>query len=587
MEKLSRQLEYFITSAVLLGVGLLFYLLNTAVNSVTMLHFSLFQVLQSIPLLLCGVLRWYGDYVAARLNGQPEANQEEQESEQDPRKDARDSVHAVMGILVVAVLVVGYYMLTMKVKSDGTGLVAPLHLVICVVDFIIYACLERWWSLRLADDADAAGVCNLMVLNKAAVLALTVDLLGCFTGLFGVTVFVDYFLLALWVYVSVLCVLSVAWKLIRHSQALEFHLYILLPVYYANGKGSGALDWLERNTGISMRSLWSLKFIKTVLPSCCFAVIMLLWLSTCVVQVEAYQQGALYRFGRLAQADILDAGLHFKLPVPFETVSLYDVQHPQSMIVGYEGDVTSRNNLWTRPHEGEEQTLLLGNGKELVAINLKVTYRINDLYAYLTNFSSPEQVLNAKGYEIVMNETVNTNIDALISTDRSVLSHRIEQRLKDYAQAERLGLEVMSVTLASIHPPVDIADVYQSVVSADTQSKTTILVAEGEALVAREQAEAQRQTAIQNANIQRSQRVAAARAETDEYNASIEAYLMDPEAYLLDKYLESFEAAMAGRRKYIVGPGVDIGALYGDFGSRTRSAWFAGVSGQGGAGEGN
>ena len=37
------------------------------------------------------------------------------------------------------------------------------------------------------------------------------------------------------------------------------------------------------------------------------AVLLLVWLSTCVVQVETYQQGALYRFGSLAREDILGA----------------------------------------------------------------------------------------------------------------------------------------------------------------------------------------------------------------------------------------------------------------------------------------
>lgn len=68
--------------------------------------------------------------------------------------------------------------------------------------------------------------------------------------------------------------------------------------YYGGQKGSGALTWLEQHTGISMRSLWSLKFIKMILPSCAMAVLLLVWLSTCVVQVETYQQGALYRFGQ-------------------------------------------------------------------------------------------------------------------------------------------------------------------------------------------------------------------------------------------------------------------------------------------------
>lgn len=104
-------------------------------------------------------------------------------------------------------------------------------------------------------------------------------------------------------------------------------------------------------------------------------------------------------------------------------------------------------------------------------------------------------MLNAKGYEVVMGETIHTDINTIISEDRSQLSHRIEEQLKEYAREAELGLEVMSVTLASIHPPVAIADIYQSVVSAGIQKKTSVLTAEGKALVAREGAEADKQLA--------------------------------------------------------------------------------------------
>ena len=170
--------------------------------------------------------------------------------------------------------------------------------------------------MRMADNPEAASVCNLMVLNKAAVLALAADMLTGFAGLLSISRYVDWLILGLWVYMSAMMVFSVAWKLLRHGKDMEFRLY--LPVYYAGGREeNGALSWLERNTGISMRSLWSLQYIKTALPACGLGVVLLLWLSTCVVQVESYQRGALYRFGRLSQSDILEAGLHFKLPMPF------------------------------------------------------------------------------------------------------------------------------------------------------------------------------------------------------------------------------------------------------------------------------
>ena len=101
---------------------------------------------------------------------------------------------------------------------------------------------------------------------------------------------------------------------------------------------------------------------------------------------------------------------------------------------------------------------------------------------------------------------------------------------------------------------------------------------EGKALVAKEGAEADRQIAINDAGIQNSDRVSTANAEIEEYNASIEAYQMDPEAYQLDKYLEAFENTVSQKKKYIVGEGVDLGALYANGGLMTGSGWFDGQS---------
>ena len=529
MEKRAKQLEYLITSMILLGIGMLFFFMNESVNTYTVLRFGLFQIMQSVLLLICAILLWYRAYVVRReqetaeggaetLGAAPAAPEEAGEEKREAKRDAVDSVIATMLLVLVTVLVGGFYLFSLKPREDVTGAVAPLHMVVCVVSFILYACVERWWSMQLDTNPDAASICNLMVLNKIAVAALMADMVTSFTGLFSVSQYVDYVILGCWFYVAAMAAVSVAVKMTRHREELVFRLYILFPVYYYGGqKGSGALTWLEQHTGISMRSLWSLKFIKMILPSCAMAVLLLVWLSTCVVQVETYQQGALYRFGSLAREDILEPGLHFKLPVPFEEVKIYNVTQPQGMIVGYEGDVNNKNNLWTRPHEGEEQALLLGNGNELVAINLKITYRISDLYTYLTRYSSPEDVLNAKGYEVVMGETIHTDINTIISEDRSQLSHRIEEQLKEYAREAELGLEVMSVTLASIHPPVAIADIYQSVVSAGIQKKTSVLTAEGKALVAREGAEADKQLAINDAGIQRDERVSSANAEIQEY----------------------------------------------------------------------
>lgn len=556
MNQFSKQVDYLVTSLILMCVGLLFLFLNRRLNTYLILHFSMLQIFQSLLILILAALSIYREFSLrqARQNTGPEDAE---------NKENVDSVNATMLLIAVLVLVVGFYMFTMKLPEQTAGQAAPIHMVVCVLVFILFSCVEKWWALKLKRAPDASSICNLMVINRAATLLLFLDMAMSFTGLFQITRYVNYVVMALWLYTAVSAIISVVVKVVRHGSDMEFYLYVLLPFYARGGvRHSGALEWLEQNTGISMRSLWSLQFLRETLPVCALGVVLVLWLSTGLVQVEAYEQGALYRFGCLSKADILEPGLHFKLPVPFETAKIYNVSHAQTMIVGYEGDTENKSNLWTLAHSGEEQQLLLGAGRELVAINLKIIYRISDLYDYLTNYSNPEATLNAKGYEIVMHYTVDTDINTIISEDRSILAHAIEDELVQYAQKAQLGLEVMSVTLASIHPPIEVADVYQSVVSAGIQKKAAILTAEGEAMVAREQAEADKQVAVNDAGISRDERVSAANAEVVEYNASIEAYQIDSDGYKLNRYLDTFQNTLSGRKKYLIGEGVDVSSLY-------------------------
>ena len=562
--------DYLPAGLLLLCVGFLFLFLNRGLQTCLALQFSLLHLYECFLLFLLAVMPRYqrsilrrGEEIAARLTEDSEDPMEDYEREElEAWKPVTGATLALVLVLMLT-LVVGVAFFVSGRSGAEPGKSAPIHTVVCVVVFILYACVEKWWAMK-EDSAENRGLCRLMVVNKAAVALLFADLFLNYTGIADLTRIAELLMVALWAYVAICASAGLILKRIRCPEEESFPLFLPMP-FHRGGKQHSLLDWLEENTGISMRSLWSLKFLRVSLPTCLLGGIVLFWLSTCVVQVDAYQQGALYRFGRLSESDILEPGLHFKLPVPFEVAEVRDVTHTKTMVVGYEGDDETTNNLWTMGHKGEEHKLLLGAGRELVAINLKISYRIDDLHSYLINYADPEAVLNAKGYEIIMHHMVNTDINTIMSVDRSALSDEIAEKLAQFAREAELGIEVQGVALASIHPPVEISDTYQSVVSAGIQKKANVLTAEGEALKAREGANAEHQVTIHQADITKNNRVSAANAESIEYNASLKAYRMDPEAFRLDRYLDAVQNALSGKKKYILGEGVDPSSLYSGF----------------------
>ena len=140
MNQFSKQMDYLATSIILLCTGLLFLFLNRTLNTYPVLHFSLLLICQSLLLFVLAALSIYRELSLNR----------EAQKEQEPRtsRDSVDSVNATMLLIVVMVLVVGFYMFTLRVSDQIQGQTAPIHMVVRVLQFVRIASLEKSWSMR-------------------------------------------------------------------------------------------------------------------------------------------------------------------------------------------------------------------------------------------------------------------------------------------------------------------------------------------------------------------------------------------------------------------------------------------------------
>lgn len=320
-------------------------------------------------------------------------------------------------------------------------------------------------------------------------------------------------------------------------------------------------EYLEKNTGISTRSLWSVSFIKKVVPYAAVFGAAVLWLCTGIVQIESYQKGALYRFGKLAP-EVLEPGIHLTLPRPFDAVDVYDTESLREITVGYVPDDGSTDNLWTKYHGGDENKLLLGGGNELVSINLRIEYKISDLIKYLKCSDSPDALLESAAYEAVTAKTIGASLESLLTADRSAFSKSFEKELAKYTAPYESGLEVVDVVIESIHPPVEAAEMYQKIISAGIEADKIILEAQATAAVSIEEAKTSYDSDVNAALADRSKEIAAAKSSVAEFSASVKANKNYGGKYRYYKYLEALKKAYSNARVIIVGQGVDESRIY-------------------------
>ena len=125
-----------------------------------------------------------------------------------------------------------------------------------------------------------------------------------------------------------------------------------------------------------------------------------------------------------------------------------------------------------------------------------------------------------------------------------------------------MGLEVVAVVLESIHPPVEIAWVYQELISAGINAEKYLVNAQDVAAVTIAQAETTHDTTVGGAQVSYEEKVAAAKASVTEFMASVEAYNASSDAYKYQKYLAAVRKAYGNANLVILGEGVDQSAIY-------------------------
>ena len=501
---------------------------------------------------------------------QEEAEEDVKQEEKHAKKKQFSLHPIVLPICLIGYVLIFYYCCTRIVSYAKTvineGKPIAAHAVFLIILFVVITILERLCKHSKDNTRFVSAILSncrvfftiLSVQTVLAAVCVIVEVLQ----LVNIQKYIGYIYTGIFFYYVAFVTLSLLIILMRKELAVAPYIHVPVPFVKReiDGQEKSFVEYLEENTGITLRSLWSIKYIRDITPAVVFLIAVLLWLSTCIIQVETNQQAAVYRIGNL-QEKILKPGLHLTLPYPFDKVEIYDTENVNKTTIGYKA-TENADNIWTEGHEGEEYKLLLGGGDEVVSINLRLEYKISDLKQYLTTATSPESMMQALAYELVTDQTIATDLSSLMSADRDAFSENFQKELAKMMEEKNLGLEVVAVILESIHPPVEIAWVYQELISAGINAEKYLVNAQDVAAVTIAQAETTHDTTVGGAQVSYEEKVAAAKASVTEFMASVEAYNASSDAYKYQKYLAAVRKAYGNANLVILGEGVDQSAIY-------------------------
>ena len=346
---------------------------------------------------------------------------------------------------------------------------------------------------------------------------------------------------------------------------------------------------LDYQFGFKVSESWFYKLLeKAVLPLVALQIV-ILYLMTSVAIVPTGHVAVLERFGRPVNLDTpKEAGAFLKYPWPIDRVYSYPLEQVRSLDIGFERkepemvdgrEVPSQEAiLWTKEHWEEEFPFLVAYRSkatvaddrgaddgvsdeaevsvfDMLVIGLNVHYRISDLRAYAygreRSFIIPEECLEAVCYQQTMLYTANHDINDLLGAGRFETTQMLKQRMQAEVDRHGLGIELLSVTMEAVHPPLKVAESFEMVVAALQQRQGAVYEGHAQRQEILTKVEGEKNSVLAQARAERLEKVVLAKADALRFEQQLEAYRRGRESYLWREYLRTMEKYLPGMRKTI------------------------------------
>lgn len=247
---------------------------------------------------------------------------------------------------------------------------------------------------------------------------------------------------------------------------------------------------------------------RSIPPAVIFLSFTTMFLSSILI-IEPGNQATVLLFGKNAGV-LSESGIHFTLPWPFSTIRTIETDrirrvHAGSHRTDSTGTAFLEENvplLWTNTHGVRNDKLLItaspryiiGNSQRgadwtdhterktpavsLVGANVVVEYRIRDAEKFVFNHQDPQKLVFLISEKIISHEILKYEIDELFSAGRLDLARSLVKRIQNECDRFGLGVKILHVNINSVHPPLEVAPIFEENVSARQERETIISAAQ-------------------------------------------------------------------------------------------------------------
>lgn len=274
-------------------------------------------------------------------------------------------------------------------------------------------------------------------------------------------------------------------------------------------------------------------------------VVVAICLLTTVYQVDAEQEGVVFRFGK--HIDTVAPGLHFKAPYPIDTVIKVPTRIVDVQEFGYRGRPGQQ-----RAGGFEAESSMLTGDLNIVLAGFDVQFSRENPTEFLFNVKDPVETLRDIS-QSVMREVMGDRASIpILTVGRAEIQMRARQLIQESVDRFKMGIRINEVNLIFVSPPEQVRAAFNDLNKAEQDAVRFLEEASREYQEKVPRARGQAERLVLEAEGFKERRIRTARGEADRFTSMLEAYRESPDVTKQRLYLEMLERRIPQLKEVIV-----------------------------------
>ncbi|QSX05835.1 FtsH protease activity modulator HflK [Sedimentibacter sp. zth1] len=261
-------------------------------------------------------------------------------------------------------------------------------------------------------------------------------------------------------------------------------------------------------------------------------VIILVFAVNAAYQVKEQEQAIILTFGK--PTSTATSGLHFKLPF-IQAVKKVDTT-TKGLTIGY-----SQNNNQSI----ESESLMITGDYNFVNVDFFVEYKVSDPIKNLYSSYNPVLILKNICQSSIRTIIGSTDVDSVLTTGKAEIQAKTKEDIIEKLQEHNIGLQIVNVTIQDAEPPTtEVMEAFKQVETAKQSKETAINNANKYRNEKLPEARANADKITQNAEGQKQERINEAIGQVARFNKMYEEYIKYPEITKKRMFFETMEEIM-------------------------------------------